>query len=234
MDKLVDEITEYLQNYPPAFEVFSRLIDIGDIYVMGGILREYRDRGKIKDIRDADISILIHDFDAWNRLISEIPNKINRFGGYKFLCSGLVVDVWNVKDTWAFKEGLVSVCNDDYFSTLPQSVFLNIDSICYDLKRDIWIDEKYTQAMKSRTLDIVLKENPFIELNIIRSMILKRKYDMVYSDELRNLICENDISNQNYANILYEAEMDRYGYDLISHDDILNELHSLVRNAPLE
>ena len=139
MDKLVDEITEYLQNYPPAFEVFSRLIDIGDIYVMGGILREYRDRGKIKDIRDADFSILIHDFDAWNRLISEIPNKINRFGGYKFLCSGLVVDVWNVKDTWAFKEGLVSVCNDDYFSTLPQSVFLNIDSICYDLKRDIGV-----------------------------------------------------------------------------------------------
>ena len=36
-------------------EAFQELSEVGDIYVMGGILREYNDKHKIERLRDADL-----------------------------------------------------------------------------------------------------------------------------------------------------------------------------------
>ena len=60
-----------------------------------------------------------------------------------------------MKETWAFKEQKVLANEKNYFNKLPDTVFLNMDALVYDLKKDIWNDYLYKEAMKSRVLDIM-------------------------------------------------------------------------------
>lgn len=68
------------------------------------------------------------------------------------------------------------------------TVFLNIDAIVYDMKRDIWYEEGYQEAIKTQVLNVVLESNPEIPLNIVRAMVLKKRYNMAYSKRLKDII----------------------------------------------
>lgn len=50
-----------------------------------------------------------------------------------------------------------------------------MDSIIYDMSNDRWLDEIYKEAKDSKILDVVLEDNPHLELNILRAIIFKRK-----------------------------------------------------------
>lgn len=78
--------------------------------------------------------------------------------------------------------------------------------------------------MESGVLDIVLKENPFIELNILRSMMLRRKYHMRYSSELTCVI-QNGLSTEpEFVRVLMEIQARRYGYSVLRESEIVEEL----------
>ena len=49
MSGIKDEIYSYLQDYPPSMELLKCLEETGDLYLIGGVLREYKDYGKIKN-----------------------------------------------------------------------------------------------------------------------------------------------------------------------------------------
>lgn len=217
------EITGYLMKYPTAWRLFQELSEVGDIYVMGGILREYNDKHKIERLRDADFAINIRNKERWLKVLQEIPNKKNRFDGYKFVCSEIIIDVWDVKKTWAFSTGVIKVEGNNYFKYLPKSVFLNLDALTYDLSHDIWNDSIYHDAIKKRELGIVLKENPYEGLNILRAMILRKRYDMKYSIELSNTIIEY-LEKGGTIQDLFEMQRERYGYSVLSENDILQEI----------
>lgn len=68
------------------------------------------------------------------------------------------------------------------------TVFLNIDAIVYDMKRDIWYEEGYQEAIKIQVLNVVLESNPEIPLNIVRAMVLKKRCNMAYSKRLKDII----------------------------------------------
>lgn len=223
MNDIKKEIQSYLVEYPPAYQVFEALLQVGDVYIMGGLLREYRDNGKINDLRDADFCVNIKKAELWEELLRTVPNSLNRFHGHKFLCSGFIIDVWDVKDTWAFKKQQVFACDGEYFNRLPETVFLNMDALAYDLKNDIWNDHIYNEAMKSKVLGIVLAENPFIELNIIRAMILRRKYNMKYSEELARIIYQQ-ANVENFINQAMDIQIRRYGYSVIDREYIEEEI----------
>ena len=217
------EIEKYLENYPPALELFKMLLKTGEVYAVGGMLREFKDNGKIIDLRDADFSVYIKNREMWNELLEKIPYTRNNFGGYKFLCSGFIIDVWNVKETWAFRENIIEVEEEKYFEKLAQSVFLNLDAIVYDFINDRWNDMIYQQAMEKRELGVVLKSNPFVELNILRAMVLRKRYDMFYSNELKDLIATYSVKN-NFCNILMEMHKRRYKKYVLPEEDILHEI----------
>ena len=149
---------------------------------------------------------------------------MNRFGGHKFKCSGFIIDVWDVKETWALKNKIIEVEENEIFEYLPRSVFLNVDALVYDLSNDKWNDGIYRQAMLERKIDVVLENNPFIELNLLRAMILKRKYKMQYSEKLASLICEHYCSKQDFARELLETQSKRYGYSVLTQTDINHEI----------
>lgn len=203
-------------------ELLTDLLEIGDLYVMGGALREFRDGWCLANIRDLDICMDIHSDGLWIRLLQKYQHTINRFGGYKFMCDDFKVDVWDVRNTWAFKQGLIDVSAGDYFEKLPQSVFLNLDAICYDLKNNRWNDSIYVEAMETRVLDIVLQENPCIYLNILRSMVLRRTYGMAYSDKLVDVI--HSRASYGLVDNLMMIQERRYGRCVLCEKVITEEL----------
>lgn len=227
MENLKNVIYTYLEKYPPSLELFYLLERAGDIYLIGGVLREYRDNGNILDLRDIDIVIDVHQKELWQQILNHYVPKKNSFGGYKLICSGLVVDIWPLNETWAYRNKIVECVPEEYVKMLPDTVFLNMDSIIYDLKKDIWYDEKYCAAMESRVLDIVLVDNPRVQLNIIRAMVLKKRYNMTYSDKLKHVISAEIGQNEDFINELLRIQEERYHKNILSVKEIEKELSCL-------
>ena len=78
MSGIKDEIYSYLQDYPPSMELLNCLEETGDLYLIGGALREYKDYGKIKKLRDIDIVIDIKLMDRWNNILKKYNPEIGR------------------------------------------------------------------------------------------------------------------------------------------------------------
>ena len=223
MYNLKEEVEKFFEKYPPALEIYNKLTQVGEVYIMGGILRELKDNGRIEKLRDADFAIDIKNKIIWKELINEVPNKKNHFGGYKFLCSNFIIDIWDVKKTWAFENDIIKVVDNDYFSNLSKSVYLNMDAIVYDLKNDRWNDDIYNVAKESGVIDIVLKKNPFEELNVLRAMVLRQKYSMKYSKELAKIILEY-AEKESFEENMLKMQEKRYGNSLLKKEQIQREI----------
>lgn len=227
MKTLENIIFSYLEKYPPSLALFQMLERAGNLYLIGGVLREYRDRGEIHDLRDIDIVIDIRNQNVWKEILETYPPKKNSFGGYKLVCSALIVDIWPLEETWAYREQHIVCEPEEYVRNLPKTVFLNLDAIIYDLNEDFWYDEQYLEAMNSHILDVVLEKNPQILLNIVRAMVLKKRYDMSFSEKLRNIIREQMNLEGDFVGKLLEIQEERYGKMIISGEEIDKVLEEL-------
>lgn len=219
-------IETYLRKYPMTFDFCHKMLNVGDIYIMGGTARELKNKKFIESIKDIDFCIYIKNQIKFEKIINEYTYRRNAYDGYKILNSEIPLDIWDVKNTWGFKNGLVKVYNDDYFEKLVDTVFLNIDALVYDVSNDRWNEQVYNSAMKNKKLDIVLKDNPFVELNILRAIILKKQYEMNYSDKLKEIII--DYSNQsNFYDSIMEMQSKRYQKVVLSLDDLKAEIYNI-------
>lgn len=227
MKSLETIIFNYLENYPPSLELFRRLKQAGNLYLIGGVLREYRDWEAIRDLRDIDIIIDIRDRNIWEEILETYRPKKNSFGGYKLECSALIVDIWSLEETWAYRERHIVCEPEEYVRNLPRTVFLNLDAIIYDFNENVWYDEKYQEAMDSRVIDVVLEKNPRILLNIVRAMVLKKRYGMSFSDRLGKIIREQMKLERDFVGKLLEIQEKRYRGLILSGEEIEKVLEEL-------
>lgn len=218
---VVLRIKEYLDKCPPARKLFDELSEAGKCYFIGGVLREYKDHEMIQNIRDLDIIFQAYNADTLPEICKRYGATKNNFDGYKMICSDLVVDVWEMENTWAFREKKVSYEKNKMPQALQETVFLNMDAIIYDVEQDIWYEEKYDKAMSEHVLDIVLEDNPHLNLNLLRAMIIRKKYDMSYSYKLKQLIWDNyTIHRQLFIDELLQLQQHRYRKEVLSREDI--------------
>lgn len=225
MGNVREAVETYLRDYPPALKLFQKLIEVGHVYLIGGVLREYRDNETIRELRDADFIIDVENDELWQKMLAEYQPEGNHFDGYKFHCeNNFLVDIWEIDKTWAYRNSVVPFEKDNYLESLPKTVFLNLDSIIYDLNMDTWYDAIYQQAIESKVLDIVLKDNPHVELNILRALVLRQRYQMTYSDELRNLILEYMNEDENFVDSMMDIQYNRYHKEVLSKEMIVQEL----------
>lgn len=110
------------------------------------------------------------------------------------------------------------------FGHYGETVFLNVDSIVYDVQNDNWYDNLYNDAMANKVIDIVLRDNPFVSLNIFRAMILRKQYGMNYSRKLAGLIIQEAGNDEKYVEKLLQIQDNRYGKALLGENDIKNEI----------
>lgn len=225
MGNVREAVESYLQSYPPALKLFQQLIEVGKVYLIGGVLREYQDNSAIKELRDADFIVDVENEELWEKMLKEYQPKGNHFDGYKFYCENdFLMDIWEVDKTWAYRNGIITYDKANYLESLPKTVFLNMDSIIYDLHADKWYDSIYQEAIQSKVLDIVLKDNPHVELNILRSLVLRRRYQMTFSDELQSLILQYMNTDADFVNTLLDIQYNRYRKEVLSREEIEQEL----------
>lgn len=217
LNDIKNSVYDYLDKHPYSLELFHLLEDAGNLYLVGGMLREYKDNGKIESLHDMDIIISVKDRNKWNEILEQYNPVQNKFKGYKFICHDLLIDVWEIQNTYAYKEHKIICTPEEYVKNLPKTVFLNIDAIFYDWENDLWLDEFYNQAKDTNILDIVLEDNPHTDLNILRAIILKEKYHMTFSEKLVNIINKYDITE------LYDSisDLNRRRYKQSVSDDVI-------------
>lgn len=68
-----ESLYQYYKDYPLVIDILMMLQNIADIYVMGGVLRDYKKYGLLRDVRDLDLCIDIKDYTTWNILLLKYP-----------------------------------------------------------------------------------------------------------------------------------------------------------------
>ena len=221
-------LKEYLNHHPIADQLFMKLYNIGELYLIGGVLREFLETGDIENVRDIDLVISTKKVGQFHEICAKYHTKKNSFGGYKINCDDFTIDLWRIESTWAYKKNIIKCSEEDYLKNLPYTVFYNMDSLVYDIKNNIWYDDPYKETKESNVLDIVLEENPHVDLNILRGMIFQNRYHMKYSERLKKLICERCKNEKEYEKILYSIELKRYKKEILPLKDIEEQLYYIL------
>lgn len=145
---------------PAAIELsrfISHLSSLGEVLLFGGFIRDVA-LFSVKGF-DSDIDVVVdcqkEHLDSFFNLYDAQENK---FGGYRLDIGGWSVDVWPLKDTWAFRESLV-VFKDR--TSLLDTTITNWDAVAYSfLDERLLMKPHYLAQLSSGELDLVLVENP--------------------------------------------------------------------------
>lgn len=190
-------------------QILTKLSDCGTTVVLGGAVRDWFFG---KQPRDVDI-VVDCPVDKLEFLL-RFKAKKNKFGGFKLSAGKTEFDIWSLDSTWAFG-------NDPKLERkleiVPETVFLNLDAITYCLKTGAILDKGFTQAMESRTLDIVYEPNPYPYLCVSKALIALSKYDLKPSERLKEFIGNqegrgyseasfNKYQNVNYGDVIYKYQ----------------------------
>lgn len=222
---LRDQFYSVIKNWPLAKNVIIRLLEEGNLLLFGGAVRNYYENQYRIMPRDFDIVVCTNN-DKLDQYFYNAPYTRNRYGGYKIDVYPVGFDIWSINSTWAFKTGIVETPNVE---NLTKTVFLNYDSIVYNLSTGEVYDEHYLKARESRKLDIVLEKNPFPELNILRSLIFKMRYDMRFSESLYDYMraWRANLSKDEEIRILRDVQLKHYGIEYMTEVQMVKELQAI-------
>ena len=196
------------------FEMISELDKNGKIFIFGGTVRNFFENEKIFQMpRDVDIVFKSENGNKKNLeniVLKYFEFSKNRFNGLKIKSDKLKIDIWNFEDTWAFSSGTVVPKTENFAFELSKTVFLNIDAAVYDFGEKKFYIEEFEKIKKTKTLDILIEKNPFIELNLLRGLIFKKKYNLQFSKKMEKIFRKFISDNENYVQIFYSLFFLRY------------------------
>lgn len=205
-------------------------------FAFGGTPRGVFVRGPSYAPRDFDLVFEDSDFEAFAEYFASSVTRRTRFGGLHLQIHGIDVDAWSLRNTWAFREGLVA---DVSFESLPQTTFFNVDAIVVSMQdgpggRKIY-DGGFEDALRLRLLDINLEQNPFPALCVVRAFHLAKSYRLNFSPNLVRYITSwmDALSDDE----MLDAQLTHYGeveFSRIQLSKLKNELRSHRVRLPHE
>ncbi len=180
LSRIVTEKLISVQNANPELaELLNIIGKSGSVIIFGGSVRDF-----ILENEPRDYDFVIDTKYDLNNILSNYNYSRNNFGGFKVQIGNDRIDIWALRDTWAFKNKILRASIKD----LTKTVFFNIDSIAYDISNGQLYDDGFMEAIQTKQLRIILKENPFPELCVLRSFVLSKKYDLIISVDLEDYI----------------------------------------------
>jgi|ERR1700723_6518 len=139
-------------------------------YLVGGAIRDLALSGGTRTPRDVDF---VFCEATQNELAAEFDDlssvRKTSFGGLRYQHNDVLIDIWPLKDTFALRERQTVRIQD-----VPQHAFLDVEAVAVDLSprsshsRHI-VENGFTQAVLSRTLDVNYIDNPFPEVCIVKA-----------------------------------------------------------------
>lgn len=140
-------------------QTLQQIHHTADAYIFGGMIRDIGLFGINQFNSDIDIVFdsskdeLIKTLETLN-----VTAKQNKFGGFRILDNNVIIDIWALSDTWAFKSGLVPFTGVE---SLLNTTLMNWDAILYNLSsRKIICSADYFENLASGHIDIILEKNP--------------------------------------------------------------------------
>ncbi|EPC8600252.1 hypothetical protein ACR240_002921 [Escherichia coli] len=129
-------------------------------WIFGGMVRDLGLFGVEGFSSDLDI-VIGRSHEELFRTLAELPVKqlrFNKFGGIRFRYHDFEFDIWNLNETWAFREKLI-FCEDE--SSLLNTTLMSWDAVLYDLRSEKIISkDNYLTDLNRRHLELVLHTNP--------------------------------------------------------------------------
>jgi hypothetical protein len=194
----------------------------GHLILFGGAVRDLLQNKKFP--RDIDIVVATEQIEL-DRCFEGFNTRKNHFGGYKLCIDGLVFDIWSLPVTWAFREKHLP---GNHFRDLTESVFLNYDSILYDLTDETLYNGYFQDVEKHKVLDIVLEDNPFPALNIMRAFVFQKEHQFSFSNRLTKYIYQWKTEHADRAiQILREWQFKHYGTEKMDDHELRERLTSI-------
>ena len=197
-------------------ELVENLNKNGEVFLLGGAVRDIitntspRDYDFVVDLKKEPLEEIVSNFN----------HRKNSFGGYKIFIEDMMVDVWSLENTWAFKKGLIPASPQN----LPYTVFFNINSVAVDLTNKKTYIGKFAEALDSKVLDIVLEKNPLPELCVLRAFVFQEFKDIKFSSKLEEFITRWKVAAKNPLEKLSIAQRKHYGREMLSSEQIKNYL----------
>ena len=162
-------------------------------YLFGGFPRDLAVFGPHAEPRDIDIVVDAADADDIEHALGEFIQRRTRFGGFALRLYGWDVDIWPVKETWAFRslwqcEGSVD--------KLPQTTFLNAEAVLIEVRnphkkgRRVF-EDGFFEGVARRELELNLPDNPYPELCVVRALFLALKLDFTLGPRLVEFIVDH-------------------------------------------
>ncbi len=154
-------------------------------YLCGGAVRDLL-LGNNRTPRDLDIILGYVSREELAALFSNKVKGATGLGGLKLQVREWSIDMWSIKDTWAFKQGKVS---GEGFSDYPETTFLDIDAIVIELfsmrrqKRKIY-SKGFFEAIASKTIELNFEDNPAPGKCIVRALQIARKFNFAIGPKL--------------------------------------------------
>ncbi|MCQ4262139.1 hypothetical protein CXK91_14730 [Stutzerimonas stutzeri] len=154
----------------------GRLSSLGEVLVFGGVLRDIALFGAKKFNSDIDLVVdcSVTDLSDFFAAENAVFNR-NKFGGYRVEVGGWAVDVWSIRETWAFKHGYVLYEGRE---SLLLTTVMNWDAVAFSFKdKQIISCPAYLDCLRMGELEVVLTENPNqvgVLIRVIRAICDKR------------------------------------------------------------
>jgi len=224
--RIKEEIMSLLSDYPDSQNLISELSHLGELLFFGGAIRDYYIHQKYNNMpRDFDIAIKFfgNSNDANNQLEKIFQNfeyRKNRFGGYKVCIKSLEFDIWDLNNTWAFRENKLEANEEN----LVRSVYLSADSIAYNFNNNILYHEEFEKTMNNKVIDIILEDNPQVNLNLLRALVFKKKYNWDFSIELVEEFKKASRANENIVDELHSLQLSHYHSEKLEREEIKKEM----------
>lgn len=209
-----EPVHRYTKSSKNVYEFFNFLSDAlpdGDLYLYGGVLRDLALFGKRGFNSDIDV-VVEGNWQNCAKYIESFGAKENKFGGLRLVIDGWPIDIWHAPETWAVKKGLV-----DYkgISSLTETTILNWDAILMNWRTKNFVCKtNYLEELRSRTLNVLLTENPNplgMAVRVFRHLCIKDAKKITISAAKYLASCTQRYSFQE----LKDAELKSYGNSVL-------------------
>ncbi len=135
----------------------DKLSELSTIYIFGGAIRDIALQGILACNSDIDI-IYEGNSKCVREYLAHFSPTRNKFGGYRFTLNRRPIDIWEARESWAFKEGHKKYSG---IESLLTTTITNWDSVLFDWKNKIIIVRKqYFADLADGYLEIILDKNP--------------------------------------------------------------------------
>lgn len=176
-----------IRRLPKIDEFFERISNLNcDWGIVGGFIRD-----ALFDFDANDVDVIV---DCPPEKLEETyaglykARKKNVFGGWAFNIQGVQFDLWTVKESWPFVDGLVRY---DGIGSFVECVQLNVDAIlvCPDTSRIY--ERGFRDCLQTGKLSFHFTDHPYPRWLAKKALRKAERYNLFLTPEAKSFVREH-------------------------------------------